>query len=161
MIAVVMEGKSTQTRPVSPKGIKPFHARPPDLRHPLDDEFAQFAWSADVGLTTPSVVAQPVYIFYDRRNVTSATEVPGWEYCRKYHNGKASQWMVETEILSSFNRPQLDGFHARGIWTTHTCLKYNKTPRENAHSPFREDALRLFPIGTTVVKESGSRTLSD
>ena len=130
-----MEGRSTQTCHVSPKGIKPFHVRPPDLRHPLADEFDQFAGSADVGLTTPSEVAKPLYTLYDRRNVTSATGIPGWEYRGKYHNGKLSQWIVGTEILSSYNRPQLDGFHARGICTTHTCLKYNKSPRENVHSP--------------------------
>ncbi|CAM9574902.1 unnamed protein product, partial [Ascophyllum nodosum] len=54
IIEVVMEGRSTRTRHVSPGGIKLFHIRPPDLRHPLADEFAQFAWSADFGLATPS-----------------------------------------------------------------------------------------------------------
>ena len=43
IIEVVMEGRSIRTRYVSPKGIKPFYARPRDLRHPLADEFAQFA----------------------------------------------------------------------------------------------------------------------
>ena len=43
IIEVVMEGRSTRTRHVSPGGIKPFHIRPPDLRHPVADEFAQFA----------------------------------------------------------------------------------------------------------------------
>ena len=40
--------------------------RPPDLRHPLADEFAQFALSADFGLTTLSVVAKPLYTLCDR-----------------------------------------------------------------------------------------------
>ena len=114
MIEVVMEGRSTRTRHVSPGGIKPFHIRSPDLRHPLADEFAQFAWSADFGLATPSVVAKPLYTLCDRRNVTSATGVSKWEYRGKYHDGKPSQWMAETEILSSFSRLQLDVFHA--LW---------------------------------------------
>ena len=101
-------GKKHSNPPRIPRGIKPFHARPPGLRHPLADEFAQFAWSADFGLTTPSVVAKPLYILYDRRNVTSTTRVPKWEQRGKCHYGKPWQWMAETEISSSFNKPQLD-----------------------------------------------------
>ena len=112
IIEVVMEGRSTRTRHVSHGGIKPFHIRPPDLRHPLADEFAQFAWSAYFGLATSSVVAKPLYTLCDRRNVTSATGVSKWEYRGKYHDGKSSQRMAETEILSSFDRLQLDVFHA-------------------------------------------------
>ena len=112
IIEVVMKGRRTRTRHVSPGGIKPFHIRAPDLRHPLADEFAQFAWSADFGLATPSVVAKLLYTLCDRRNVTSATGVSKWEYRGKYHDGKPSQWMMETEILSSFNRLQLGVFHA-------------------------------------------------
>ena len=111
IIEVVIEGRSTRTRHVSTGGIKPFHARPPDLRHPLADEFAHFAWSADFGLTTPSVVAKPLFTLCDRRNITSATGVPKREYRGKHHNGKPSQWMAETEILSSFNGLQLDVFY--------------------------------------------------
>ena len=109
---VVMEGRSTRTRHVSPGGIKPSHARPHDLGHPLADEVTQFAWSVDFGLTTPSVVAKPLGTLYDCRNVTSATGVLKREYRGKYHNGKPSQWMAETETLRSFNRLQLDVFHA-------------------------------------------------
>ena len=83
IIKVVMEGRSTQTRHISPEGIKPFPARPPDLRHPLVDEFTQFTWSADCGVTILSEVAKPLYTLCDRRNVTSATGVPRWEYRRK------------------------------------------------------------------------------
>ena len=43
IIEVVMEGRGTRTRQVSPKGIKPFHARPPDLRHPLPTSSPKFA----------------------------------------------------------------------------------------------------------------------
>ena len=100
IIEVVMEGRSTRTRHVSPGGIKPFHIRPPDLRHPLADEFAQFAWSADFGLATLSVVAKPLYTLCDRRNATSATGVSKWEYRGKHHDGKSSQWMAETDYFA-------------------------------------------------------------
>ena len=131
-----MEGRNTRTRHVSPGGIKPFHARPPNLCHSLVDKFSQFAWSADFALTTLSVVAKPLYTLCDRRNVTSATGVPNWKYRGKYHDGKPSKWMPETESLSSFNRLQLDAFYA--LWNLYNLhlpqLKYNKTLRENAHN---------------------------
>ena len=136
IMEVVMERRSTRIRHVSPEIMEPFHAGPPDLHPPLANEFAQFTWSADFGLTTPSAGAKPLYTLCDRRNVRSATVVPKWKYRGKYHNEKPSQWKAETEILSSFNRLQLDVFHARwNLYTTHTSLKYNKTPRENAHNP--------------------------
>ena len=156
-----MEGRSTRTRHVSLKGTKPFHARQSDLRHPLADEFAQFAWSAGFGPTTPSVVAKPLYTPYDRRNVTSATRVPKWEYRGKYHNGKPSQWMTETETPSSFNRLQLDVFHAWwNLCNTHLPQVQQNSSQKRSQPLPREGALRLFPIGTTVVKESGSETFS-
>ena len=152
-----MEGRSTRTRHVSPGGIKPFHIRPPDLRHPLADEFAQFAWSADFGLATPSVVAKPLYTLCDRRNVTSATGVSKWEYRGKYHDGKSSQWMAETEILSSFSRLQLDVFHALwNLYNPHQSQIQLTPSRKRAQPLPREDALKPFPIGTTVAKESDS-----
>ena len=160
IIEEVMEGRSTRTRHVSPGGIKPFYVRPPDLRHPLADEFDQFAWSADFGLPTPSVVAKPLYTLCDRRNVTSTTGVPKSEYRGKYHNGKPSQWMAGTEILSSFNRLQLNVFHA--LWNLcnpHPPQVQKTFSRKRSQPLPREDVLRLFPIGTTVVKESGSKTL--
>ena len=90
IIEVVMEGRSTRSRHVSPGGIKLFHVRPLDLRHPLADVFAQFAWSADIEPTIPSVGAKPLYTLCDRQNVTSATGVPKWEYRGKYHKSKPS-----------------------------------------------------------------------
>ena len=161
IIEVVMKGRSTRTRHVSAGGIKPFHVRPPDLRHPHADEFAQFAWSADFGLATPSIVAKPLYTLCDRRNVTSATGVPKWEYHGKYRNGKLSQWMAEREVLSSFNRLQLDVFHA--LWNLcnpHQPQIQHTSSRKRSQPLLRKDALRLFSIGTTVVKESSSKILS-
>ena len=46
------------------------------------------------------------------------------------------------------------------ICTIHTRLKYKNFPRKRSQSLSREDALRLFSIGTTVAKKSGSKTLS-
>ena len=65
--------------------------------------------------------------------------------------------MVETEILSSFNILQLDVFHA--LWNLYNPnqSQIQPTPSQKRAQPLpREDALRLFPIGTTVAKEWGS-----
>ena len=162
IIEVGMEGRSTRTRHVPPGGIKPFHARPLDLHHPLADEFAQFAWSADFVLTTPSVITKPLYTLCYRRNITSATGVLKWEYRGKYHNGKPSPWMAETKILNSFNRLQLDVFHTlSNLYNPHRSQVPQNSSRKRSQPLPGEDALRWFPIGTTVVKESGSKTLSD
>ena len=112
------------------------------------------------GLDIPSVIAKPLYTLCDRRNVTSATGVSKWEYRGKYHDGKPSQWMAETEILSSFNRLQLDVFYALwNLYNPHQSQIQPTPSRKRAQPLPREDALRLFPIGTTVAKESGSEII--
>ena len=68
--------------------------------------------------------------------------------------------MAETEILSSFNRLQLDVFHAlRKLYDPHQSQIQPTASRKRAQSLPRENALRLFPIGTTVAKESGSEII--
>ena len=65
--------------------------------------------------------------------------------------------MTETEILSSFNRLQLDVFHALwNLYNPHQSQMQPTPSRKRAQPLPREDAPRLFPIGTTVAKESGS-----
>ena len=103
----------------------------------------------------------PIAGTLDRRNVTFATGVPKWEYRGKYHNDKLSQWMPEIEILSSFNRLQPDVFHALwNMYHPHPPQVQQTSSRKLSQTLPREDALRLFLIDTTVVKESGSKTLS-
>ena len=68
--------------------------------------------------------------------------------------------MTETKILSSFNRLQLDVFHA--LWNLYNPhhSQIQPTPSRKRAQPLpREDALRPFPIGTTVAKESGSEII--
>ena len=54
---VEMKGRQRRTRKVHTGLIKPFHVRPRDLRHPMDDEFAQYALSSGFALAQPSVAA--------------------------------------------------------------------------------------------------------
>ena len=41
---------SGRARTAYTASLKPFYTRPSDLRHPMEDEFAQLAWGADLGL---------------------------------------------------------------------------------------------------------------
>ena len=69
--------------------------------------------------------------------------------------------MAETEILSSFNRLHLDDFHALwNLYNPHPPQVQQNFSRKSSKPLPREDALRLFPIGTIVVKKPGSKTLS-
>ena len=69
--------------------------------------------------------------------------------------------MAKTEILSSFNRLQLDVFQAlENLYNPHPPQVQQNSSRKRSQPLPREDALRLSPIGTPVVKESGSKTLS-
>ena len=84
VVEVEMEGRKLRSRRVSPSGIKPFHVRPPDLRHPFADEFAQYAWPADYGLASSSVAATPLYTLSDRRVIVTESGSKKWEYRGRY-----------------------------------------------------------------------------
>ena len=69
--------------------------------------------------------------------------------------------MAGTEISSGFNRPQLDGFYARwNVYNPHLPQVQQNLLAETLTTPPCEDALRPFPISTTVAKELAGRTLS-
>ena len=48
-VVIEMEGRTTRSRAASAASLKPFYMRPSDLRHPIEDEFAQMVWGADLG----------------------------------------------------------------------------------------------------------------
>lgn len=50
-VIIVIKGRATRSRTVSTVCLKPFDTKTSGRRHPLEDEFAQFAWGADLGLT--------------------------------------------------------------------------------------------------------------
>ena len=113
-----------------PKGIKPFHR--PICATPLPTSSPKLAWSADCGLTTPFVITAALYgrrnehrqLWYPcgntAVNITMANRRNGWP--------KQKPQAASTDHSSMF-------LIYGGICTTPTCLKYIKTPRENAHNP--------------------------
>ena len=157
ILKVVMQGRKVRARTVSTADVKLFHVRPPDLRHPMADEFAQFAWTSDLGLKSPSTVANPFYTLVDRRRVTSSKGVERWEYRGCYQRGTDSRWVSEVEALDSFTPLQLDVFHAQ--WNLYQPLPDAATPPPSKKRCFalpRSTALELFPIGTPTYRSSGS-----
>ena len=79
-----MGGRKTRTTTVFMASLKPFCRRSSDLRHPIEDDFAQIARGADVGLRGNSVAAAPMYTLMDRRTIVSAPGAARWEYGGKY-----------------------------------------------------------------------------
>ena len=101
-VVIEMEGRTPRSRTVSTTSLKPFYVRPADLRHPMEDEFAQMAWGADLGLGADSTTAAPMYTLLDRRRVISSSGVARWEYRGRYLDGVASDWVSEAESRAEF-----------------------------------------------------------
>ena len=116
-VVIEMEDRSTRTRTVSMASLKPLYTTPSDLQQPMEDELAQMAWGADLGLGGHSTTAAPMYTLLARRRVASATGVARWECRGRYLDGVASDCVSEAEVseaesLDSFTSLQLDTFHA-------------------------------------------------
>ena len=86
-----------------------FYVRRSDLRHPMEDEFAQVAWGAGLGLGGLSIsVAPPMCTLLGRRRVVSSTGVERGEYRGRFPGGVVSDFIPEAEALDSFAPLQLD-----------------------------------------------------
>ena len=46
-VEVELWGRKTRKRTVATSALKSFTVRSPDLRHSIEDKFAQYAWEAD------------------------------------------------------------------------------------------------------------------
>ena len=148
-----MKGRQLRTRKVHTGLIKPFHVRTRDLRHPMADEFAQYAWSSDFAPTQLSVAARPLYTLISRREVCTDSGSRKWEYKGRYQEGSESPWLTEVEVLDSFTPLQLDVFHA--LWNLYhpsTPSTQNAPSRKTNPHLERARALQVFPIGTRGIK---------
>ena len=77
---IEMERRKTRTRTVFMASPKPLYRRPSDMRHSIEDKFAQIALGADFGLRGDSAGAAPMYTLMDRRTIVSTSGVARWEY---------------------------------------------------------------------------------
>lgn len=144
-----MHGRKKRTRRVSTADVKPFHLRPPSLRHSIADKFAQYAWGNDFKL--PSGTEQRsmfTSIANCRRNRSTSATRTVWEYKGKSEDGVVSDWLSENVMLQSFTPLQLDGFvtlwHLYYPQRANDILPASVKPRA---PPSRAKALALFRIG--------------
>lgn len=81
----------TLSSTASAASLEPFHTRPSDVRHPMEDTFKKMAWGANLGLEgTQLHAAAPMYTLLDRRRGVNATRVTRWGYRWRYLNGVTS-----------------------------------------------------------------------
>ena len=140
----------------SPKGSKPFHARPPDLRHPLPTSRPKFAQSVDCKLTVPSAAVAPLY---SHRNVTSTPGYPSGNIAvnittaNRGKHGRNRNLKQPQHTTAQYFPYTIKSVHPPPVASTLKPLAKTLT------TPPREGVLRLCLIGTTVVTESSSWTL--
>ena len=125
---VTLQGRRERVRRAAASHIKPYHLRPPSLRHEFDDEYAHFAWGPDLGLVADSTLASPLYTLVDRCTIHLPNGSWEWRYCGRDLNGFLSGFITESECLDSFSPMQLDVFHA--LWKL--CQPPRHRPRPAA-----------------------------
>ncbi|CAB1100402.1 unnamed protein product [Ectocarpus sp. CCAP 1310/34] len=153
IVEVSLHGRRKRTRRVSTADVKPFHLSPPSLRLSISDEFAAYAWGADVKLPSGAAELLEFVSIADCRRSRSRTQVV-WEYRGKLGSGAVSDWLSEDVMLRSFTPLQLDGFVA--LWHLYHPQQANDLPPVSVkpRAPLsRAEALKLFPIDFTLRKE--------
>ena len=161
-VEVELRGRKTRKRTVATSALKPFTVRPPDLRHTIEDEFAQYAWEADYS-NPPSDTARPpiplLRTLVERRETTAPTGARRWEYKGRFQDGTLSTWLPESQVLQSFPPLQLDVFHA--LWNLYRAVPSQKTvPTNSRRGLSRTEALKLYPIGTRFHKMFGTERVT-
>ena len=111
---VTLQGRRERVRRATDSHIKPYHLRPPLLRHGFGDEYAHFAEGPDLGLAASSTLASPLYTLVDCCTIQLPNGSWEWRYRGRYLNGSLSRFITESECLDSFSPMQLDVFHA--LW---------------------------------------------
>ena len=156
-VEVRMRGRRLRTRRVSLANVKPFHLRPPALRHSLVDEFAQSAWDSGFGQAVSSEAPRRFTSIVDCRKRSTDSGTTRWEFKGRFGVGGDSEWLAEAEMLKEFTPLQLDRFVA--LWRLyHPQPTVEQAPAKKANSPLpRGEALRLFPLGFVLWRDFGNR----
>ena len=105
---VTLQGRWERVRRAAASHIKPYHVRPPPLRHDFGYEYVHFAWGPDLGLDAAVTLASPLYILVDRCTIKLPNGSWEWRYRGRYLNGSRSGFITESECLDSFSPMQLD-----------------------------------------------------
>ena len=143
-----MQGLKQRNRRVSCADVKPFHVRPLHLRHCINDEFAQYAWGPDLGLSESSDAMPKYQSLCNCRQCVLPSGNLQWEFRGVAANDAESEWVSENEMLESFTPLQLDGFAV--LWRLYNPDAPVRKPSPSPKVLSRAEALRLFPVGFVV-----------
>ena len=155
-----LRGRRERVRCAAASHIKPYHLRPPQLRHDFGDEYAQFAWGPDLGLAAASTLASPIYTLVDRCPIQFPNGSWAWRYRGRYLNGSLSGFITEGKCLDSFSPIQLDVF--RALWELYKPSHHRPQPTAKSTSSDRlaanrGHALLEVPVGTVVWRDFTDR----
>ena len=157
---VTLKGRRERVRRAAASHIKPYHLKPPSLRHDFGDEYAHFAWGPDLGLVTASTPASPLYTLVDRCTIQLPNGAWEWRYRGRYLSGSLSGFITESECLDSFSSAQLDVF--RALWELYQPSRHRPRPAAKPTSSERlaanrTHALSEVPIGIVVWRDFTDR----
>ena len=150
---ITLQGRRERVRRAAASHIKPYYLRPLSLRHDFGDEYAHFAWRADLGLVADSTLASLLYTLVDRCTVQLPNRSWEWRYRGRYLNGSPSGFIAESECLDSFSAMQLDAFHALWELYQHPCPRPRPAAKPSSSERLaanRAHALLEVPFGTVV-----------
>ena len=153
---VTLQGRREIVRRATASRIKPYHLRPPPLRHDFVDEYAHFAWSLDLGLAATSTLALPIYTLVDHCLIQLRNGSWEWRYRGRYLKGFLSGFNTERECFDSFSPLQLDVFHAlRELYqpSHHRPPPAATSTSSGRLADNRAHALLEVPIGTVVWRD--------
>ena len=161
-VEVEMNARKHRTRTVAVADVKPFHLRPPALRHSLADEFAQHFWGPDFKSAAAPHDLTELTTLADCRRTRTPSGRSGWEYKGRTSAGVEGGWVSEGEALKSFTSLQLDTFVAlRHLYNPEEPVSVAHTPASKPSAPSRRDALQMYPLGTRVRKDFGGGLVLD
>lgn len=82
--------------------------------------------------------------------VAGGTRVMYWEYQGRYQGGEGSSWLSKVGALESFIPFQLDMFLA--LWKIYHAVDTSRHMRLIQKKRSRQDAFRMLPVGTKVLR---------
>ena len=126
---VTLQQRRERVRRAAASHIKPYHLRPPSLRHDFGDDDTHFAWGPDLGLATASTVTSPLYTLVDCCPIQLPNGSWMWRYRGCFLNGSLSGFITESECLESFTPLQVDVFHAS--WKPYQSPDYRPDPLQS------------------------------